>query len=80
MEARANWRSLLGLLLLKPALKEFKKRYDYSEYGGAPLLGLNGVSVIAHGRSDANAIKNAIRQARDAVDTRLVENMTKAMG
>ncbi|NBV83754.1 phosphate acyltransferase PlsX [bacterium] len=80
VEARANWRSLLGLLLLKPALKEFKKRYDYSEYGGAPLLGLNGVSVIAHGRSDANAIKNAIRQARDAVDTRLVENMTKAMG
>ena len=79
-EARQNWRSLLGLLLLKPALREFKKRYDYSEYGGAPLLGLNGVSVIAHGRSDANAIKNAIRQANDAVATHLVENMTKAMG
>lgn len=79
-EARQNWRSLLGLLLLKPALREFKKRYDYSEYGGAPLLGLNGVSVIAHGRSDANAIKNAIRQANDAVETRLVENMTRAMG
>ena len=79
-EARQNWRSLLGLLLLKPALREFKKRYDYSEYGGAPLLGLNGVAVIAHGRSDANAIKNAIRQANDAVATHLVENMTKAMG
>ncbi len=78
-EARRNWRSLLGLLLLKSSLKEFQKRYDYSEYGGAPLLGVNGVSVVAHGRSDANAIKNAVRQARDAVDTRLVENMSRAM-
>jgi fatty acid/phospholipid biosynthesis enzyme len=47
------------------AFAEFKKRVDYSEYGGAPLLGVKGVCIIAHGRSNANAIKNAIRVAAE---------------
>ena len=51
----------MGYLLASKALKGFKKRIDYSEYGGAPLLGVKGVCIICHGRSDANAIKNAIR-------------------
>ena len=53
----------VGALLTKPAFAELKKRTDYSEYGGVPLLGLKGVCIICHGRSDANAIKNAIRVA-----------------
>ncbi len=55
----------LGALLAKSALDDLKKRTDYSEYGGAPLLGLKGVCIICHGRSDSNAIKNAIRVAAE---------------
>ncbi len=50
----------LAYLLMKPALKRFKKKTDYAEYGGAPLLGINGTCIISHGRSSAKAIKNAI--------------------
>src|SRR5579862_5973575 len=49
----------IGYVLARTAFKEFKKRVDYSEYGGAPLLGVKGVCIITHGRSKANAIKNA---------------------
>ena len=52
-----------GAMLAKGAFAEFKKRVDYSEHGGAPLLGLKGVCLICHGRSPAKAIKNAIRVA-----------------
>ena len=55
----------LGYALSKAAYRDFKKRVDYSEIGGAPLLGVKGATVICHGRSDANAIKNAIFVARD---------------
>ncbi|RPI08886.1 MAG: phosphate acyltransferase PlsX, partial [Acidobacteriales bacterium] len=53
----------IGYVLSKAAYADFKKRLDYSEYGGAPLLGVRGVCTICHGRSNANAIKNAIRVA-----------------
>jgi glycerol-3-phosphate acyltransferase PlsX len=53
----------LGYVLARDAFEEFRKRVDYSEYGGAPLLGVKGVCIICHGRSNANAIKNAIRVA-----------------
>ena len=62
---QSNWLSKLGYLLLKPQLDEFKKKVDYSETGGAPLLGVNGVVIIAHGSSSAKAIKNAINRARE---------------
>jgi phosphate acyltransferase len=55
----------VGYVLAKSAFGDFKKRLDYSEYGGAPLLGVRGVSIICHGRSNANAIKNAIRVAAE---------------
>jgi len=55
----------IGYALSRSAYTEFKKRVDYAEYGGAPLLGLKGVCIICHGRSDSNAIKNAIRVAAD---------------
>lgn len=51
----------MGALLARAAFTDFKKRVDYSEYGGAPLLGVRGICIICHGRSNANAIKNAIR-------------------
>jgi glycerol-3-phosphate acyltransferase PlsX len=55
----------LGSALLKPAFAEFKRRLDYSETGGAPLLGVKGVCIICHGSSNANAVKNAIRIAAE---------------
>jgi glycerol-3-phosphate acyltransferase PlsX len=54
-------------MLVRPTLRRFKKRFDYSEYGGAPLLGVKGTFIIAHGGSSANAIKNAVRVASEAV-------------
>jgi len=55
----------VGALLLRNAFDDLKKRMDYSEYGGAPLLGVNGGCIVCHGRSNPNAIKNAIRVARE---------------
>jgi glycerol-3-phosphate acyltransferase PlsX len=55
----------IGAFLSRSAFADFKKRVDYSEIGGAPLLGVKGVCIICHGRSNANAIKNAIRVAAD---------------
>jgi phosphate acyltransferase len=56
-------RTKLGYLLALPAFKAFKKRVDYAEYGGAPLLGINGTGIVCHGKSNALAIKNAILAA-----------------
>jgi glycerol-3-phosphate acyltransferase PlsX len=58
----------LGYLLSRAAYKDFKKRVDYSEYGGAPLLGVKGVVIICHGRSNDNAIRNAIRVACESAN------------
>jgi phosphate acyltransferase len=55
--------SQVGALLSSKAFRDFKKRLDYSEYGGAPLLGIKGVCIVCHGSSNSNAIKNAIRVA-----------------
>jgi glycerol-3-phosphate acyltransferase PlsX len=55
----------IGALLSLPAFQALKKEIDYSEYGGAPLLGVNGVCIIGHGGSSAKAIKNAIREAAE---------------
>jgi glycerol-3-phosphate acyltransferase PlsX len=55
----------MGYLLAREGFKDFKKRLDYSEYGGAPLLGLKGVAIVSHGASNGNAIKNAIRVAAE---------------
>ena len=58
----------IGYALAKSAFTEFKKRVDYSEYGGGPLLGVRGVCIICHGRSNANAIKNDIRVAKELTE------------
>jgi glycerol-3-phosphate acyltransferase PlsX len=65
-------------VLLKPALKRALKRLQYEEYGGGSLLGVDGVVVIAHGRSDAIAIKNAIRFARAAARSDLIDAMRQS--
>ena len=65
-------RSKLGALLLKPYLKNMKSRLDYRQYGGAPLLGIDGVAIISHGSSDATAIYNAIKVAKDTVNENIV--------
>jgi glycerol-3-phosphate acyltransferase PlsX len=57
--------SKVGYVLARKAFRNFKKRMDYSEYGGAPLLGVKGVCIICHGGSNSNAIKNAIRVAAE---------------
>jgi glycerol-3-phosphate acyltransferase PlsX len=59
--------SQVGYVLSKKAYRNFRKKIDYSEYGGAPLLGVRGVTVIGHGSSNAHAIKNAIRVATELV-------------
>ncbi len=58
-----SWVAKLGYLLARGAFKSFKKRVDYAEYGGAPLLGIDGVGIICHGKSTSHAIKNAIVKA-----------------
>ena len=61
----ATLSSRVGYVLSRSGFNDFKKRLDYSEYGGAPLLGVRGVTIICHGRSNGNAIKNAIRVASE---------------
>jgi glycerol-3-phosphate acyltransferase PlsX len=75
----SSWLSKFGLLFLIPSLKRFKKELDYSEFGGAPLLGVNGVVIIGHGRSNAKAIKNAIRVARQEVEHNLKQKLVEAV-
>ena len=64
----------------RDALRAAFTRLDYSEFGGAPLLGVRGVSIISHGKSSPNAIKNAIKVAARAVESRLVEHIGRRLG
>ena len=70
----------VGALILKGAFDDIKKRMDYSEYGGAPLLGVNGGCIVCHGRSNAKAIKNAIRVARDFAMNRIDTKIRDKIG
>ncbi|HEV2954282.1 MAG TPA: phosphate acyltransferase PlsX [Candidatus Dormibacteraeota bacterium] len=69
----------LGGLLIRPRVRAMRSRLDWREYGGAPLLGVDGVAVVAHGRSDALAIRNAIRVAKQSVDAGLVARIREAV-
>jgi len=76
-EISKSFQAKLGYFLAKDAFASFKKRVDYAEYGGAPLLGLKGNGIVCHGRSSAMAIKNAVRvaaeMARNKVNDRILE-------
>lgn len=69
----------IGLVFMMPSLKRFKKELDYAEYGGALLLGVNGVVIIGHGRSNKIAIKNAIRVAKEEVERQVNAQILEAI-
>lgn len=74
-EVMKSTKAKLGAVLMKPALKNLKAKMDYAEYGGAPLLGIDGISIICHGSSKAPAIKNAIRVAYECYQKDFVEQI-----
>jgi len=76
---RSSTRAKIGGLLSKVALEGMKKRIDWREVGGAPLVGVNGVGFISHGRSDALAIENAVRRAGDAARTHFTDEIARAV-
>jgi glycerol-3-phosphate acyltransferase PlsX len=71
--------AMLGGMLVRPALGGIRKLLDPAEHGAAPLLGVNGLVFIGHGRSDANAIKNAIRVAKEAAEANVIESLKSAI-
>jgi glycerol-3-phosphate acyltransferase PlsX len=75
-----NLCSRLGYLMSRQSLKEAYRRLDYAEYGGAPLIGLAGVAIVAHGGSNPRAIKNAIRAARDELQQDVNRHISEILG
>ncbi len=71
--------SKLGTLLSFRAFKRFKKMVDYAEYGGAPLLGLQDIVIVAHGKSNELAIKNCIRMAATSVRNKVHEHLAEGL-
>ncbi len=76
----STWTTQVGALLARGAFKDLKKKLDYSEYGGAPLLGVKGITIIGHGRSNANAIKNAIRVAAELSKAKINSKIEEELG
>lgn len=74
-EIMKTLRAKIGYMLIRRAFDNFRKRVDYAEYGGAPLLGINGTGIIGHGKSNATAIKNAIEVAANMYRSRLNESI-----
>ena len=74
-----NVLTLGAALILAPGLRRYKRRIDYAEYGGAPLLGLNGTCIISHGSSSPKAIMNAIRVAMEAVQNGVNRHIEEEM-
>ena len=78
-EISASLVSKLFAVGVLPAFRRVRRRLDYAEYGGAPLIGLDGVAIIAHGGSNPRAIKNAIRAARDAAAQEINRHIAEAL-
>jgi glycerol-3-phosphate acyltransferase PlsX len=72
--------SRIGYLLARPALKSFRRKVDYAEYGGAPLLGIQGTAMICHGSSSPRAIMNAVKMAHDNVTRQVNSKLTERLG
>jgi len=79
VEIEKSLRAKLGYLLIRHAFYSFRKRVDYAEYGGAPLLGVNGTGIVSHGKSNATAIKNAIVVAANMVEKKVNESIIEAL-
>ena len=75
----SSFRSKLGALLIKPALKKVLKKYDASEYGGAPMIGLNGLVVKSHGSSKAKEIRNSIFQCVSFVEADITGKIRESL-
>lgn len=73
--SRSSVLTMLGAFAMRPAFKSLKRKIDYAETGGVPFLGIGGISVVAHGRSNAKAIRSALRVAAQAHENGLVELM-----
>ncbi|MDY0189660.1 MAG: phosphate acyltransferase PlsX [Desulfuromonas sp.] len=78
-ELKSRVLAKLGYLLARPAFRAFKKKVDYAEYGGAPLLGIKGTSIICHGGSSIKAVTNAIGQAANSVDKQMISELVKQL-
>ena len=78
-EILKSWVSKLGYLFVRGAFSRFKKIVDYAEYGGAPLLGINGVGMICHGGSNVKAIKNAVRFAHEYARSGMTEHVSEKL-
>jgi glycerol-3-phosphate acyltransferase PlsX len=76
-ELSSTFGTRVGYILSRQAYRRFRRRLDYSEYGGAPLLGLNGLCIIGHGRSSAKAVRNAVVMAARAVTDGLLARLTR---
>jgi glycerol-3-phosphate acyltransferase PlsX len=76
---RTSWRAMLGAWIMKSDLRRMARLLDYAEYGGALLLGANGVCVVSHGKSDARAIANAISVARQGAESGVIERMVASL-
>ncbi|MGH9737737.1 MAG: phosphate acyltransferase PlsX [Candidatus Acidiferrales bacterium] len=76
---KSSLRSQIGYALSKRAFDALRRRTDYSEYGGAPLLGTRGITIIGHGRSNANAVKNALRVASELCRSRVNEKIEQEL-
>ncbi len=74
-EIRSSVSAKMGCLFARGVFRNFKKRIDYAEYGGAPLLGMNGITLICHGKSDRTAIKNALLEASELVNNKVNEHI-----
>ncbi len=79
-EARRSAKSAVGMLLAKGVLTALKRKADYAEYGGAPLLGVRGACLVGHGRSSAKAIRNAIRLAHSYAERGVVGHIEAKIG
>lgn len=79
-EFSARFLSRIGYLLARPALQSFRRKVDYAEYGGAPLLGVEGTAMICHGSSSPKAIMNAVRMAHDNVKREVNSKLNERLG
>jgi len=78
-EILKSFTAKIGYFLARKAFKSFRKRVDYAEYGGAPLLGINGVGIICHGKSSSHAIKNAILEAAEMVKRNINRDILESL-
>jgi glycerol-3-phosphate acyltransferase PlsX len=76
-ELSSTFTMRVGSLLTRRALRRFRRRVDYSEYGGAPLLGLAGIAIVGHGRSSAKAVRNAVAMAYRFASDRFIERVER---